>query len=248
MIYSEISRYYDKLTYDVDYDLIVEFYKKIFNSKNIHPRSILELGCGTGSITERLSSYNVYAIDLSDEMLGIAREKLSRKRNINFFNMDMRSFSFNKKFDVAISALDSINYIIEDGDLTKVFKNVFEHLNPGGVFIFDINSFYKISEKLGNNTFTDEVGDTLYIWQSEFDEHSFICEYLLTFFVENKEGLYERFSESHRERAYTTDEIKDLLLNVGFGQIEIYDGFEMNNPRDESERLSFVAVKGDKYE
>lgn len=243
MIYNRFSNYYDKLTYDVDYDSIVQFYNKVFSMNNCYPRSILELGCGTGNITSRLNGYNVYAVDLSEEMLGIAREKMSNRRNVNFFHMDMRDFKFSKKFDVVISALDSINYILSFEDLLTVFKNVYKHLNDEGLFIFDINSYFKISHKLANNTFTDEVDDTLYIWQSEFHPDTSICEYALTFFVETKEGLYERFSESHSERAYSNNEITELLKTVGFDKINIYDGFSIDKPREDSDRISFVAVK-----
>ncbi len=245
MIYNEMSKYYDKLTYDVDYREIIKFYKSIFENLGKAPRNLLELGCGTGNVTSLLSGYNIYAIDLSEEMLGIARGKLSNKRNVHFFNMDMRNFKFEKKFDVAISALDSVNYIVEKDDLEKVFANAYAHLLPGALFVFDINSYYKISSVLGNNTFTDEVDDTLYIWHSNYNENTKICDYLMTFFIEREGGFYERFSETHRERAYTIEELKSLLLKVGFFDVNVYDGFSLEKPRDDSERLSFVAIKGE---
>ena len=96
-----------------------------------------------------------------------------------------------------------------------------------------------------DNTFTDEVDDTLYIWQSNYNEDTKICDYLITFFIEREGGFYERFSETHRERAYTIEELKSLLLKVGFFDVNVYDGFSLEKPRDDSERLSFVAIKGE---
>lgn len=243
MKYNLLAYKYDLLTYDVDYQKMIEFYNYIIEKQNVNVRNVLELGCGTGNITEKLIGYNIFAIDISEEMLSVAMEKFQGKRNISLFNMDIREFKFGKKFDLCIAGLDVINYIYNEEDLIKTFKNVYDHLEKDSVFIFDINSSYKIKHYIGNNIFTDEVDDVVYIWQGSYDENSSINEYLLTFFVKDIDGKYERFSEVHKERAYDETFIVDLLKEAGFSKIETYDEFTREPAKKESLRISFVAYK-----
>lgn len=243
MNYLKFAKIYDKLIYDVDYDKIVDFINREKEKYNIQGNSLLELGCGTGNITSKLNGYNIIAMDNSDEMLSLAREKSFGRRNIRFLQGDIRDFSLNKDFDMSIAVLDVFNYITEYDDLLKVFDLVYEHLKKDGLFIFDVNSAYKISEFIGNNIFSDEVDDTLYIWQGSFDEETKINEYLLTFFQKVSGSSYERFDETHRERAYTLEEIYKALDQKGFTEIKVYDSYTYKEVSDKTLRLTFVARK-----
>ncbi|WP_054251991.1 class I SAM-dependent DNA methyltransferase [Neofamilia massiliensis] len=243
MNYLKFAKIYDKLIYDVDYDKIVDFINREKEKYNIKGNSLLELGCGTGNITSKLNGYNIIAMDNSDEMLSLAREKSFGRRNIRFLQGDIRDFSLNKDFDMAIAVLDVFNYITEYDDLLKVFDLVYKHLKKDGLFIFDVNSAYKISEFIGNNIFSDEVDDTLYVWQGSFDEETKINEYLLTFFQKVSGSSYERFDETHRERAYTLEEIYKALDQKGFTEIKVYDSYTYKEVSDKTLRLTFVARK-----
>lgn len=247
MNYLKFAKIYDKLIYDVDYDKIVAFINTEREKSKLNGRQLLELGCGTGNITSKLNGYNIIAIDNSEEMLALAREKSFARRNIRYLHGDIRDFSLNKKVDMAIAVLDVFNYITAYEDLLKVFSLVYEHLNKDGLFIFDINSAYKISEFIGDNVFSDEVDDTVYVWQGSYDEETKINEYLLTFFQNVQGNIYERFDEAHRERAYSLDEMYKGLEQVGFSDIRVYDSYSYKEVSDSTLRLTFVARK-DKYE
>ena len=157
--YGDFSFYYDELMDDVDYEHWYLYIEEIFNELKVKPNDILEMACGTGSLTYYLckNGYNVTCFDKSTEMLSVAYNKLISFRNIKILNQDMTSFSINKKFDCVISICDSINYIIDEDNLLKVFKNVNEHLKKDGLFIFDINSFYKLSNKIGRASCRERV-------------------------------------------------------------------------------------------
>ena len=186
MKYNLLADKYDALVYDVDYDKIADFYKNIIRKYDIQVRDILELGSGTGNITEKFIGYNIFAIDISDEMLSVARAKFQGRRNVSMFNMDIRNFQFNKRFDLCIASLDVINYIHKEEDIKKIFQLTFDHLKGDSLFIFDINSKYKIENYIGNNVFTDEVEDVVYIWQGNYNEKTKINENLLTFFIKDE--------------------------------------------------------------
>ena len=243
MKYNLLADKYDALVYDVDYDKIANLYKNVIKKYNIQIRDILELGSGTGNITEKFIGYNIFAIDISDEMLSIARSKFQGRRNVLMFNMDIRNFNFNKRFDLCIAGLDVMNYIHKEEDIKKIFQLTFNHLKGDSLFIFDINSKYKIENYIGNNVFTDEVGDVVYIWQGNYNEKTKINENLLTFFIKDGEDKYDRFSEVHAEKAYDEIIIKNMLFEVGFDEVELYDDFTLESKKENSLRISFVAYK-----
>ena len=241
------SSAYDKLQ-DADYNSFFEYYKKVFKEFGKKPELILDLGCGTGSITTKMAEagYDMIGVDLSFEMLDIAREKaVSKGLDILYLNQDMTEFELYGTVDAIISSLDSINYITEDGGIDKLFSLCKNYLNPGGIMIFDINSEYKLKEVLGNNTFVSEEDDIFYIWQNSFDEEENICSFILDFFLKNPDGSYNRFSEYQEERAYSLDEIKNAIINAGLELAGCFSGFDFEEPQKNSERLFFVVTKGE---
>lgn len=242
--YNEFAEYYDRLMEDVDYSRWFNYVKDILDKYDLNPNSILEMACGTGSLTKYLGEegYSVTCFDLSEEMLSIAYNKLRRYPNVKVLNQDMTDFNLNNKYDAILCLCDSMNYITEDKDLAKVFKNAYNHLKDNGIFIFDINSYYKLKNIIGNNTFVEDKDDIYYVWENYFDDEQSICEFYLTFFI-RENGFYRRFDEKHIQRAYCVDYIKKTLGEVGFTHIMEYEGFTFDLLNEKSERVNFVVRK-----
>lgn len=241
----DFSAVYDKLQ-DADYDRFAEYYGQVFSKFGKNVSLVLDLGCGTGSVTVRLAKYgyDMIGIDLSCEMLDIAREKAEKeKKDILFLNQDMTDFELYGTVDAIVSSLDSVNYITEDGGVLQMFKLCKNYLNPDGILVFDINSEHKLKNILGNNTFVYDEDGVFYVWQNFYDENSRLCDFELNFFIE-KDGEYKRFDEYQQERAYSVCEIKDYARSAGLEILGIYDGLTFSEPNEESERLVFVMKKG----
>ena len=236
--YTQFASLYDRLIKgDIDYKKIASF---IDNELKIKIDNIvLDLACGTGNLTEELKNfgYDMIGIDLSVDMLNIAKEK---NPEILYLCQDMREFELYGTVDCICCMTDSLNYITDSDDLLDVFKLAKNYLNPGCPFIFDLNSFYKLSRVIGNNTFTYDEDGIFYVWENEFDENENICDFYLTFFVKESEG-YRRFDEQHSEKAYLKEEIEKLLSLAGFDTVKCYADYDKAPVSDTSERLVFVA-------
>lgn len=242
--YIEFARIYDELMEDIDYCSWMKFVKYTLDEYNKKPRDVLEMACGTGNFTRLLceEDYNITAFDLSEDMLSIAYDKLDTYRNIRLIKQDMVRFNINKEFDMVISVCDSINYITNYSELVKTFDNVYSHLRAGGVFIFDVNSHYKLKKVIGNNTFVEDKEDVFYVWENEYDDVHDICEFYITFFVK-EQGLYKRFDEVHVEKAYASSDIENALRKSGFSVINVYNGYSRELVKDDTERLTYFAIK-----
>lgn len=243
--YGKFAKVYDGLMIDFDYQEWFIYIKDIFKRYDKDPKKILEMACGTGNLTEHIARerYDLTCFDLSEDMLSHAYDKLRKYKNVDIMKQDMLDFKLNKSFDAVISVCDSINYIREIDDLERVFKNVFDHLEKDGIFIFDINSHYKLKEIIGNNTFVEDNEDVFYVWENFYDDFEDLCEFYLTFFFK-KDGLnYERFDEKHIEKAYKRQEILELLEKTGFKKVDSYEAFSFNSVEATSERINFVAIK-----
>ncbi|MDK2798735.1 MAG: hypothetical protein PWQ70_354 [Clostridiales bacterium] len=232
---------------DVDYNQWVDYIEAIFKKYNVHPNLILELACGTGNITTRLAKrgYEMIGIDLSEDMLNVAVQKArDMDLDILYIHQDMTKFELYGTVDAILCLMDSINYIIKEEDLIKMFKLVRNYLNPGGLFIFDINSQYKLKEILGNNIFVVDENDIFYVWENNYNQKSEICEFYLTFFI--KEGeRYSRVDEFHKERVYTTFTIRKCLEAAGLVLLDVYEQLNFSKPGKESERFFFVVQRID---
>ena len=244
MVYGEFAKIYDKLIYeDIDYNLIAQRLKKIMQENNIEQKDYLDLACGTGNVTINMAEdfKNVYAVDLSDDMLMQAFDKFQEKNiNAQVICQDMTELDLNHKFDLISCMLDSTNYILEEEDLMNYFKSVFNHLKDEGIFVFDINSYYKLSNILGNNIYIHDDDNVFYSWENVFEDE--IVSMYLTFFVKDKKQ-YEKFQEEHYERAYKEDEIEEMLKNIGFSILNKYDGYTVNDVNEKSERILYVVKK-----
>lgn len=250
-MYNDFAFIYDRFMRDVNYKEWADYIEKIFEAQNIKPSLILDLGCGTGSFCIEMAKrgYEMIGCDISVDMLSIARSKSDDEGlEILFINQDMADFELYGTVDVIVCLLDSINYLTDKRDLTRMLKLVENYLNPQGLFIFDINTQYKFKEILSDNVYYSVEEDAAYIWQNSYDRETKICEFDLTFFI--KSGmLYERYDEIHLERAYSVEELEEYVCNGGMKVIGIYDDLSFSPPGGKSERIFFVSrkqVRGEK--
>ena len=242
--YESFASVYDLFMNDVDYDGWTDYIEEIWKKFDLTPGLVCELGCGTGNITLRLAErgYDMIAVDLSAEMLSEA-EKKAEEKNINalFLMQDMREFELYGTVSSVLCLCDSLNYITEDEDMQDVFDLVNNYLDPGGLFIFDLNTEYKFREIYGQNTFSETGDDADYIWENYYDEEERINEYYLNFFVKNGGGTYDRTQEEHYERAYSLEEIKGFIEKSGMRFEAAYDAFTFEPAREDSERICVIA-------
>ena len=243
--YGRFAEVYDKLMSDVDYDRWVEYIEEVLVREEISPKNILELACGTGNVTNRLGKkgYNITGIDISSEMLAIAKNKSHDLGiNVKYIKQDITELDFSKKVDCVICMCDGFNYIIDEEKLCNTFKKVYSVLNDNGIFIFDISSYYKLSNILGNNTFAENFDDVSYIWENYFDNIDNICELELTLFIK-KGNLFERIKEVHYQKAYKIDEIKKYLFEAKFKNVNVYGDYTFNMYKNNDERNIFICKK-----
>lgn len=251
--YGSFAYIYDELMDDVDYDNWVGHIEKIIEKKGAKVKNILELACGTGNITIPLAKkgYDIAGIDISEEMLEVALGK-SEETGVGLvlLQQDITELDFDLyDLDCILCACDGFNYITSQKDLEKVFKKSYELLKKGGIIIFDISSYHKISHILGNNFMGESREEISYMWTNYYDKESKLIEMELDFFVkieaedDLEDNLYERYKEVHRQRAYSQEEIEKMLGEVGFGSIESFGDFTFENPRENAERIFFAAIK-----
>ncbi len=325
--YTGFAQVYDIFMDNVPYDEWTGYLAGLLQEYGVREGLVLELGCGTGKITRRLAAkgYDMIGVDISEEMLEIAREKeydealefdgedipepdssgdftseaakdrdsfvtgsemgteqpdLDKRSRILYLQQDMREFELYGTVGAVVSICDSMNYITSEEDLLKVFRLVNNYLDPGGIFIFDMNTEYKYKHVLGDSTIAENREDCSFIWENNYDEVKQINEYNVTIFVkiekddieeddieednieqddieaddmeedalrEERYGypdltrLFERFMETHYQKAYSTGKVKQLMERAGLEFVAVYDAFTRNLPGDTSERVYFIA-------
>ncbi len=240
--YNDFAYLYDMLTGDVEYEKRADYIEKLIECHmDVKPELVADIGCGTGTMCNILAQrgYDMIGIDSSDSMLNIARSKSDS--NILYLNQDMTEFELYGTVDVILSLLDSVNYLTDDGDIEKFFVLADNYLNPGGLLIFDINTLYKFENILSDNIFNYEDDKIFYSWENSFDGE--ICEFYLNFFVERSDGTYRRITEQHFERVYTVDYIKSAIENSGLKLLGIYGDMSLDMPKNDEQRIFFVAKK-----
>lgn len=248
-MYSELAPFYDLLMSHVNFKGVTDFYLKLAKLHNWKGRRILDLACGTGNISLELfrQGYSVTGIDLSQEMLTMAEEKVrSAGFEPDFYCQNMINLQVPDSYDLVISAFDSMNYILKEEDLSLVFGRVYEALNPGGFFIFDVHSEYKFKEVFGGNTFTYSGTDYSYIWQNKYENKNSTSSMSLDIFIQVKDDMYRRIQEYHQERCYLPEKLEVLLENQGFEVLAYYGDQKLKRPGPKAERIYFVAKKEEK--
>lgn len=242
--YGAFASVYDLFMDNVPYDDWCRYICDILKEQGIADGLLLDLGCGTGSLTELLAGrgYDCIGVDLSGEMLEAAMEKRERSgRDILYLRQDMRSFELYGTVRAVVSVCDSLNYITEEEDLTQVFRLVNNYLDPGGIFLFDLNTPYKFRELLGDCVIAENREEASFIWENAYYEEERMNEYDLTLFVREKGDRFRKYQETHLERAWEPEEVIRALGEAGMEFLAVYDGFTKNPPRTDSERLTFIA-------
>ncbi len=246
-MYENFARVYDTFMDEVPYDEWARYLTGELKKHGIENGLVLDLGCGTGQMTERLADagYDMIGVDLSGDMLQIAQERKGH-RDILYLMQDVREFELYGTVRAVISTCDSLNYVTDPGDLLQVFRLVNNYLDPGGVFLFDMNSEHYYAMSCADNTFAESRDECSFIWENSYDDESKINEYDLTLFLRNPDGLYERFLETHTERAWRQEEVLDLLKQAGLvpeGMAEAYTGAAVKKDTD---RILYCAREIDK--
>ncbi|WP_232695432.1 class I SAM-dependent DNA methyltransferase [Brevibacillus daliensis] len=244
MAYTHLAHVYDALMGDAKYEDWITFAEEYWHKEG-KPSRIIDLGCGTGNITIPLAKkgFQVTGVDLSPEMLAIAYEKMKEARvDVTWIEQDMAELML-EKVDSVISFCDCLSYVTDEEAVKKTFERVYQHLIPGGSFLFDVHSPYKILHFFADHTFTLDTDEITYIWQCYTDDERMEVEHDLTFFVQQPNGYYQRMEEVHAQRAYQPTQIISWLREAGFEQIKLTADFVNLPPHAESERLFFTAKR-----
>ena len=267
--YSAFAYVYDELMDNVPYDAWAEYLTDLLKENGVSEGIVCELGCGTGQMTRRLAAagYDMIGIDLSEEMLDVAREQEYgmgyeateeaeelpdevSEPSILYLQQDMRSFELYGTVSAVVSICDSMNYMTSEEDLLQVFRLVNNYLEKDGVFIFDMNTEYKYKELMGDTTIAENREDVSFIWENLYDEEQKLNEYSLTIFAKaeqaEEEGapLYEKYEEVHLQKAYSLEDVKRLLTEAGLQFIAAYDVLTKETPGPQCERMYIVAKEG----
>lgn len=265
--YSDFAEIYDELMDNVPYEAwcntLTALIQKYGISKPVRGESaqretdvlssernlVLDMGCGTGSLTELLyqKGYDMIGVDNAPAMLGVAMDKREKSgARILYLQQDMRELELYSTVGTVISVCDSLNYILEEEELLQVFRLVNNYLYPGGLFIFDFNTAYKYREVIGDTTIAENREDCSFIWENQYDEESCLNEYDLTVFVQEEGELFRRFTETHVQRGYEVEQMRGLVAQAGLDIVEILDADTLGAVTEESERVYIVSREQEK--
>ncbi len=243
--YKALAVSYDRLTNDVDYEAVVEFYNRIIQREGVVPKTAVDLACGTGSVAILLAKHGlqVTGVDMAPDMLTVASQKAQELAQPPMFVcQSLQRLQLPRGVDLAVCALDSLDYVTDPNDCQEAIRRVYKALNPGGIFIFDVNTPEKL-RAMDGQVFLDEDDDVYCVWRGEFDEQTNICSYGMDLFQREGE-VWLRSFEEHREYAYSQSQLVTYLKNAGFTKIEVYADREFVAPRPGEQRIYLKARKG----
>lgn len=247
MNYQRFVYLYDTLMDDVPYDEWVNWVKTLKEKHAVKGNQILDLACGTGELSVRLGAagFDVTGVDLSEDMLAVAHAKAADTGiALPLLHQDMTKLEEIGSYDLIGIFCDSLNYLQGEDDVIKTFSGVFQHLMPGGLFLFDVHSIYKMDVIFQQSPFVYNGDDLAYIWTCFSGDHPHSVEHELSFFALSEESdLYERIDEVHYQRTYETSSYKKWLEAAGFEILEITADFTYEEPKEHSERIMFAAKK-----
>lgn len=241
--YQQLAGAYDELTWDVGYEKRADFLEKLFRRSRIPVHTVLDLACGTGSMTWLLAGrgYELIAVDGSQEMLAAAREK-SAPAEVPplFLHQSMPRLDLYGTVDAAICCLDSLNYLTNPRDVQRTFQRLHLFISPGGLLAFDVRLPEWLAA-LDGQVFLDETEDTYCVWRAEY--HKGLCTYYMDLFRRRGDKAWDRREELHRERAYTVEELTAWLTEAGFGDIRVYGDAKLRHPREDEQRVYFCCIR-----
>lgn len=241
--YSGFASVYDLFMDNVPYEEWADYVQRLLKKNKIDKGLVLELGCGTGSMTRLLADrgFDMIGIDYSEEMLAIARENSAEDYNILYLCQDMREFELYGTVAAVVSVCDSMNYIMSEEELLKVFRLVNNYLDPGGLFIFDLDTQYAYEEILGDNTIAENREEGSFIWENTYYEDEMMNEVNLTLFIPEEDQLFRKYEETHFRKAYSLSIIEKLIEESGMELVAVYDTLTEKKPKKDSERVYFIA-------
>ena len=246
--YEALAASYDALTYDVPYDKILRFWETLLRRFRVRPGSVLDLACGTGSLSVLLarSGYHVIGADRSEQMLCQAEQKAQQlPENRPFFICQpMQRLRLPEPVDAVICCLDSINYLTDPADCRRTFARVFDALKPGGLFVFDVDTPYKL-RSLNGQVFLDEREGADCVWRAEYRERARRLYYGMDLFTQQGK-LWARSFEEHVEYAYTMEELTQYLNEAGFSDVRLFADRKLRSPEPTELRVYFAAKKDEK--
>ncbi len=244
-IYSGFAYVYDRFMDNIPYGRWHSYIHGLLMDYNINSGIVADLACGTGTITSMLAKdgYDMAGIDISYDMLCVARNKCPA--NVLLLQQDIRELDLYGSAAAMICVCDGINYLLDEESLYKTLCRVQIFLDYGGIFIFDLKTMYFYENILGNRVIADNREDLSLIWENEFNKDTGINEYLVTIYslCDKENGLFERFDELHRQKAYSIDKIKELVKKAGMETVAVYNAFTKEPPLDNSERVYFIVKK-----
>ena len=242
--YSALAASYDELTQDVGYEKRAAFVEKLFLRSHIPVHTVLDLACGTGTMTALLTErgYELIGVDGSEDMLLEAREKAQTLTGVPplFLHQSMPELDLYGTVEAAICCLDSLNYLTSPADVQRTFQRLHLFIAPGGVLVFDVNTAAKLAA-LDGQVFLDETEDTYCVWRTEYSRG--LCTYYMDIFQRRSDGAWERREELHRERAYTVEELTAWLTEAGFGDIRVYGDAKLRRPGENEQRVYICCVR-----
>ncbi len=247
--YEDFAEVYDTFMDDTPYEEWSRFVLKSLREENITDGLVLDLGCGTGTMTELLAEagYDMIGVDLSDRMLDIAMGKREKSgKDILYLQQDMREFELYGTVRAVICLCDSLNYLLEEEELRETFRLVNNYLDPGGLFLFDFNTVYKYETVIGDSVIAENRDECSFIWENYYEQDDQINEYDLTIFVKQENDLFRKFTETHLQRGYTLPVIKRLVEEAGLAFKGALDADTHGPVTEESERIYVLAKENGK--
>ena len=242
--YEALAGSYDALTTDVDYEKRGDFLEKLLRRSSIPVKLVLDLACGTGTMTWLLTrrGYEGIGVDGSEEMLAAAMSKSGQVAGVPpvFLHQSMPRLDLYGTVDAAVCCLDSLNYLTDPKDVQRTLQRLHLFVAPGGMLVFDVNTVAKLSS-LDGQVFLDETEDTLCLWRTEYSRG--LCSHYMDLFFRREDGAWDRQTELHRQRAYTVAQLTDWLTEAGFGDIRVYGDMRLRRPRDDEQRIYFSCVR-----
>ncbi len=244
--FTALAPHYDELMQVVPYDAWVDYVLLLFSTVEHDAKKLLDCACGTGNVSFELAKceIEVTGVDIAPDMIAVAREKAANLLGKTRFHCaDLADFDLGEKFDSATCLYDSLNYILDPALLRASFERIHQHLNDGGVFVFDMNSDFALTSDLFTQSNLDPLKNLHYDWQATYDAATKITSVAMRFERREVDGGTRIFTETHRERAYELDEIHAMLRETGWDLLKTFDAYTLNLPHKESERWFFVARK-----